>query len=67
MYLHCISMFVKSVFISPEVHPIFAANANRQRQVNCIAKCLGAGTGTARYYGVPGVDPPVRQIDDDDE
>ena len=48
--------------ISPDVHPIYEANANRQRQVNCIAECLGAGTGTANIYGVPGVDPPPTVI-----
>ena len=38
------------------VHPDVAYNALRQHHVNRVAEHLGAGTGTARYFGVPGVD-----------
>ena len=38
------------------VHPDVAYNALRQHHVNQVAEHLGAGTGTAPYYGVPGVD-----------
>ena len=30
-------------------------NAERQHAVNAAAEHYGAGTGTAQYYGVPGV------------
>ena len=30
-------------------------NARRQQAVNAAAEYYGAGTGTAAYYGVPGI------------
>ena len=30
-------------------------NARRQQAVNAVAEYYGAGTGTAAYYGVPGI------------
>ncbi|ELT90387.1 hypothetical protein CAPTEDRAFT_217383 [Capitella teleta] len=38
------------------VHPAVAYNALRQHHVNRVAEHVGSGTGTARYYGMPGVD-----------
>merc|ERR1712113_919945 len=35
-------------------------NAERQRAVNKVAEKVGSGTGTARYYGVPGADGHYR-------
>ena len=46
-------------FCSPPrhfVHPALVANAARQRYVNHLAEYVGAGTGTAYFHGVPGVD-----------
>merc|ERR1711988_980846 len=46
--------------ISPNADSVDVALGKRQLAVNHIAKAVGAGTGTAKYEGVPGALEPVK-------
>merc|ERR1711988_115659 len=46
--------------ISPNADSVDVALGKQQLAVNHIAKAFGAGTGTAKYEGVPGTLEPVK-------